>query len=135
MNQPVDPVNDVHSDPPPANWREAVADLLSTRLELIELEAKEVAKEAATKGLLIGVIAGAAFFAWALILAGAIPLLAIALKVSVGWIALGAAGLHLIAALIAVARLKRPAPPAFSITRSEFKRDREWFKKLQPPPQ
>lgn len=135
MNVPVDPVPDAHNDTPPANWREAVADLLSGRLALIELEAKEVARDAAKKGILIGLVAGAAFFTWALLLAGLIPLLATAFGVAWGWLALAAAALHVIVALVAVSRLKHPAAPAFTITRSEFQRDREWFKKLQPPPQ
>lgn len=131
MNSPQEPFNQAaENDAPPANWREALADLVSARAALVEIEAREVAKRASQKGIAVGVLLGALFFTWALLLAGGIGLLAAKLEISWGWIALAAALLHGIAAALAVVKLRAPSPPSFSITRSEFERDREWFKNL-----
>lgn len=130
MNESPEPATADDRDVPPANWREAAADLVSARIALIEIEARDAAKNAGRKGVLGGILAGAAFFTWALILAGVIPLLAAALEVSWGWIALGLALLHAIVAAVCFALIRKPVPPAFSLTRSEFQRDREWFKNL-----
>ncbi|BCU79108.1 phage holin family protein [Luteolibacter sp. LG18] len=125
-----EPSSGAPGEAPPANWREAVADLVSARVALIELEAREAARGAGRKGVLAAILGGAAFFTWALVLAGVIPLLAAAFGVAWGWIALGLALLHAIVAGIALTMLRKPEPPAFSLTRSEFQRDREWFKNL-----
>lgn len=127
-NTPVD-----GNEAAPANWREAVADLLSARVELIRLEAKQAAAQGGRKAVVAGILAIAATFTWALLLAGGIPLIAEGSGIRWPLIALAAAGLHLFLALLMVARLRRPGPPSFPITRDEFQRDREWFKHLQPP--
>lgn len=118
----------------PVNWREAICELLATRAELIRLESSGAARHATRKGLLVGIIAGAAFFTWALALAGLVPLVAAAAGCAWTTAALWAAGLHLIAAVVAIVLLRRPAPPAFPITRAEFQRDREWLTHLKTPP-
>ncbi|OYV07125.1 MAG: hypothetical protein CFE26_02635 [Verrucomicrobiales bacterium VVV1] len=115
-NSPVD-----GNEAPPANWREAVADLLSARVELIRLEAKQAAEQGARKAVVVAILAISAAFTWALFLVGVIPLLS------------ESTGVHLFVALLMVARLRRPGSPTFPITRDEFQRDREWFKNLQPP--
>ncbi|MGC4015927.1 MAG: phage holin family protein [Luteolibacter sp.] len=130
MNDVPEPNTRDNREAPPANWREAAADLVSARIALIELEARDAARNAGRKGVLGGILAGAAFFTWALILAGLIPLLASACEVSWGWIALGLAALHAIVAGVCFALIRKPVPPAFSLTRSEFQRDSEWFKNL-----
>lgn len=127
-NSPVD-----GNEAPPANWREAVADLLSARVELIRLEAKQAAEQGARKAVVVAILAISAAFTWALVLVGVIPLLSEATGVRWPLIALAAAGVHLFVALLMVARLRRPGSPTFPITRDEFQRDREWFKNLQPP--
>lgn len=127
-NSPVD-----GNEAPPANWREAVADLLSARVELIRLEAKQAAAQGARKAVIVAILAIAAAFTWALVLAGGIPLVSEASGIRWPLIALAAAGLHLLLALLMIAQLRRPGSPSFPITRDEFQRDREWFKHLQPP--
>lgn len=130
----MDPLpEDTPVSPPPANWREAVADLLSARLELIQLEASQATAEGSRKAVALLVMAIASTFTWALILAGLIPLISQAS--GVGWplIALAAAAAHLLIALVMFARLRRKGPPTFPVTRQEFKRDREWFRTLKPP--
>ncbi len=129
----VDLETEAPNEPPPANWREAVADLLSARIELIRLEAGQASAEGARKAVALAVMAISVAFAWALVLVGLIPLISESSGVKWPVIALGAAVLHLFLASLMLLRLRRPGRPAFPITRQEFQRDREWFRTLKPP--
>jgi hypothetical protein len=129
----VDPETKAPIDAPPANWREAVADLLSARIDLIRLEASQASAEGARKALALAVMAISIAFTWALVLVGLIPLISESFGIKWPIIALGAAGLHLFVALLMGARIRRQSEPAFPITRKEFQRDREWFRTLKPP--
>ena len=129
----MDPSPEAADEAPPANWREAVSDLLSARIELIRLEASRASSDGAKKAAALGVLIVAVTFTWALLLVGCIPLIAAVSGVKWPLIALAAAGVHLFLALLMVARLRRRGAPAFPITRNEFQRDREWFRTLKPP--
>jgi uncharacterized membrane protein YqjE len=118
-------------DPLPANWREALMSLIATRLNLIELEAKDAAKEAATRG--VALVAAVAFiiFAWLLLLAGGVSLIAKSANLPWDQVAIGLAALHFLGGII-FARLAKPsAATAFPVTRTEFKKDREWIENFQ----
>ncbi|WP_035605713.1 phage holin family protein [Haloferula sp. BvORR071] len=99
---------------------------MSARLELIAFEAKEAKKHAAGRAALLVIILGSAGIAYLTILAGVIGWIASA---GVPWyfVTLGAAFLHLLVAGIAVAIIKRPLPPAFTHTKAELAKDREWL--------
>ncbi len=129
----MDPETKAPIDAPPANWREAVSDLLSARIELIRLEARQASAEGARKALALAVMAISIAFTWALVLVGLVPLIAELSGIKWPIIALGAAGLHLFVALLMGARIRRQGEPAFPVTRKEFQRDREWFRTLKPP--
>ena len=119
--------------PPPVNWRQALGELFTTRAELIHLESLAAAKGVVSKiiwGVALGV---AALFCWLLLLAGGIGLLAQTTGIAWHCLTLAAAGLHLLVALVAYAKLRRPAPPTFPHTKAEFQRVREWLKTLNPP--
>lgn len=117
--------------PPPTHWREALMNLISSRVSLIQLESQEVKRESAKRAAIIVCGLLCAFFGWALVLAGGIALLASA----TGWpwhvIALAAAALHLAAAAGFLLAAKRPGPPPFPVTRAEFQKDREWIENFQ----
>lgn len=115
----------------PANWREALMGLIASRAALIELEAKEAAKSGARRAVMVGIAAGCLFFTWALLLAGVIGLIATQVGWGWHWVALGAAGLHLIAAVVLMKQAKPSGVPAFPVTRSEFQKDREWIENFQ----
>lgn len=102
-------------------------DLIATRFALIELESKDAAKDGARRAALIAAASGCALFAWALLLAGGIPLIAGACGCSWSLVALGAAVLHLVAGIILVSLAKPSAGASFPITRAEFQKDREWI--------
>jgi uncharacterized membrane protein YqjE len=115
----------------PANWREAVLGLISSRIALIQIESRDAAGHAIRRLLLVVFGLAALFFTWALLLAGAIGWMARA----AGWpwpvLALAAALAHLVAAAILLNRAKRPTPPAFPVTRAEFQKDQSWLANVQ----
>lgn len=114
----------------PASWRDAALALLTARISLIRLESKD-AREILARRLLLWIIVGIfAFFTWALILAGGIAFIAENMRIPWYFIALICAAAHLLAAIIVAIFAKKPCPPSFPVTRSEFKKDREWILKL-----
>ena len=120
------------ADPkPPANWREALMTLVATRLTLIQMESREVARDVGKRTLKIAAAAICAIFGWALVLAGGITLLA----ASLGWpwhlVALAVAAMHLLAAWLLISVGRTSPPPAFPLTRAEFLKDREWIEDFQ----
>lgn len=105
--------------------------LVATRLTLIELEAKGAAKQAAKRGSSLAAAVGCAVFAWALLLAGGVSMIAKSANLPWDQVAVGTAILHLMAGII-LARLAKPsAATAFPVTRAEFQKDREWIENFQ----
>jgi uncharacterized membrane protein YqjE len=105
--------------------------LVATRLTLIELEAKDAAKQTARRGSSLAAAVGCIVFAWALLLAGGVSIIAKSADLPWDQVAIGAAVLHLLGGII-LARLARPsAATAFPITRAEFQKDREWIENFQ----
>ena len=101
--------------------------LVAARIALIQFESHAVAKEGGRRAALVAAACACAFFAWALILAGAISLVAQATGASWSIIALVTAALHLLAGVI-LAKMAKPSDgTAFPITRAEFQKDREWI--------
>lgn len=115
-----------------SSWRESAVEFVSSRLELVALEASEAGKMAARKGALVALIVGCGMIAWMAAVAGLIGWIASA-GPNVKWhfVALGAALFHLVLAGIAAAVLRRPAPPAFSLSKAELSKDREWLLNLK----
>jgi uncharacterized membrane protein YqjE len=118
-------------DPLPANWREALMSLVATRLTLVELEAKDAAKETARRGSSLAAAVGCIVFAWALLLAAGVSMIAKSTNLPWDQVAIGAGVLHLMGGIL-LARLAKPsATTAFPITRAEFQKDRAWIENFQ----
>ncbi|MCU0796415.1 MAG: phage holin family protein [Akkermansiaceae bacterium] len=124
-------------DPPPSShgdWKAALAEFAGARLELVRLEARDAGRFAAKRLVLLLIAALSGTMAWLLLMAGLLGWT----TAMTGWpwwacsLLLGT--VHLPPALIALALLRRPAPPAFPVTRSELQKDREWLLSLQPNP-
>lgn len=123
----------VPAAPPPANWRTALADLLGSRAALIQLELKQAAGTGIKRVILFAAAALFLLFFWIVLVIGLVGL--ISAKGGYPWyhVALIAAGIHFLIAVILLAIAKRPAPPAFEITRQEFQKDRAWLQNFQSP--
>ena len=115
----------------PANWQEALFALIASRLALIAVEFKEAAHAGARRLLFVLMALVCACFMWMLLLAGVTASIAHASGCPWYWIAIGLGALHLLAAMGFVRAAKSPAPPAFPVTRDEFKKDREWIENLK----
>jgi uncharacterized membrane protein YqjE len=111
----------------PNDWKKALAGLISSRLSLIRLESHEVTGTLVKRLVCLVVVAICALFAWCLILAGGISLIAHAAGWRWDWVALGAAALHLVVAGICVIVAKGGGATAFPVTKAEFKKDLEWL--------
>jgi MFS family permease len=122
-------------DDRPENWREALMSLIASRIALIQLEARDAARQRARRviGMIVAVIC--LFFTWALLLAGGIAAISSATGCPWHWLAIGAAALHLLLAMLLLkAGPADPATPAFPLTRAEFQKDREWIENFQKKP-
>ncbi len=115
----------------PENWREALLDLISSRLALIKLESKEAASAGVKRAILVVLAVGGLFFGWLLFLAGIVACIAAAAGWAWYWVALGAAALHFISSAVFIMIAKPGGKPTFVHTRNEFKKDREWIAKFQ----
>ncbi len=115
----------------PTHWIEALISLITARLALIQLEAKGAITGWVKRIALIAAAAVLALFAWGFLVAGGISWIAEKTDWSWGLIALGGGALHLIIGGVLIMLAKSPAGGAFSVTRSEFIKDREWIKTLQ----
>jgi MFS family permease len=131
--------DEVPESPPQAppvqeGWRAAASDFLSSRFELIRLEARDAGQAAAKKGTLLAVILGCIFFVWLLVVAGLIGWI----SESQSWpwyaVTLVMAGLHLLVAIIAAVLIKKPAAPPFPLTRAELSKDQAWLETLKKDP-
>ena len=106
-------------------------DLIASRIALIELESQDLVRERIHRGSLFLIACSFAFFAWALLLAGGISLVAESTGCPWNQVAIGAAILHLLGGIL-FARLAKPSPAtAFPTTRAEFQKDREWIENFQ----
>lgn len=107
--------------------------LIASRLELFQLESKQAAREASKRAVLVATAAGCAFAAWMLLLAGGVSLIAQATHWPWNWVAVGLAGVHLLAGVILARAAKPAAGTAFPVTRAEFQKDREWIENFNKP--
>ena len=120
--------------PQEEGWMAAASSFVSSRIELIKLEARDAGQAALKQGLLLAVIIGCAFFVWILGVVGLIGWI----SDSQSWpwyvVTLGAAGLHLLVAIIAGVLLRKPAAPSFPLTRAELSKDQAWLETLKNDP-
>lgn len=121
------------SSPPPgdSSWAEAIGGLAASRAGLFRIEAGDFARVTVRRVVLAAAAAISAVFAWALIVAGAVGVIVMLSGWPWGYVLLGAAAVHMVAAFSFIAALRRPAPPAFPLTREEFQKDRAWLQTLQ----
>jgi len=114
----------------------AAASYVAARLELVGIEAAEAARIAVRRGILAGLAAAFATFAWALVLAGLVGLITarlVAAGHAVSWhlVAIALGLMHLLVAAIFGAILSRPGPQSFATTRVELEKDRAWLANLR----
>lgn len=113
------------------NWVEAVLDLVESRASIISIESKDALKSASAKFIPLAVSLFCILAAWVFAIAAVIGYLAAATVWKWYQITFAIAGLHLVIALVALLLAQKSKPAPFPVTRSEFKKDREWLTYLQ----
>jgi uncharacterized membrane protein YqjE len=117
------------------DWKEAAADFVAARLELLALEAQDAGRIAVRKGICAGIAAGCAVLIWLLVVTGLIGWISAISGMAWYGVTFFAALAHGIIAGIAVAILRRPSGAAvFPLTRNELAKDREWLRTLKDHP-
>lgn len=120
--------------PEPTNdWQSAIAELIAARVELIRYESKDVTHTIAQKTKITALLVLSGALSWILLLAAIIGLLSHFTSFPWWGTAFVMACVHLVLALISARRLRRPAPPAFPLTKEEFSRDRLWMQSFKTP--
>jgi uncharacterized membrane protein YqjE len=117
------------------NWSAALGTLVSSRIAIISAEARIAAESSIKKVALAVVAAITGLLFWIILMAGLIGFFPSVIH-SLAWyhVALIIAGMHLLVAVIAALLLKKKSPPTFSLTRSEFEKDRQWLSKTKKTP-
>lgn len=115
---------------PPASLLESLIHLLQSRTGLIRIESKAAIRNAARAAMFTGGAVFCLLFAWILLLAAGIQLLADALNFPWSWVAIGVALLHLLCGIVMALSAKSGAV-LFPATRKEFTKDREWIENFK----
>lgn len=114
-------------------WAANLIDLLQSRAALIRLEASQIIGDGVCRIVLIAICAFFGVVTWLLLMAASVGLLHTFAGLAWYWACLALGGIHLIAMIAMVRRIRAPRPPAFTHTRSEFLKDKEWLQHLQHP--
>lgn len=115
-----------------SDWKRALVEFISARVDLISLEARSFGQIVARKVIAAAAALFFVAFLWPLLLVGLIGWISEASGMAWYWVTLLVALAHLIAAGIAVMALRRPLLMAlFSLTRNELTKDREWLRTLK----
>lgn len=118
----------------PSTWIEAMLAIVSSRAELIRLEATDAARRSSNKAARIIAAILCITFGWSLLLVGSIGALSELAGWPWFWSALAIGAMHIIIAAILLRKPSNACTPLFPVTRAEFKRDREWIENLQKNP-
>lgn len=116
--------------PSPVNWQTALDTLITSRIELFQIESKEVTGKLTRSIIFLAISALAVLFGWGLILAGLVQLIHSNTHWPLHWVALGVGFLHLLFALILVMLARPSQKSTFPVTRAEFQKDREWLHQI-----
>ncbi len=117
----------------PMNWKQALPCLVSSRIAIIQTEAKQAVGGAITKVIAAIFAAICLLVTWILIVAGLVGV--IAANTHFKWYdaAFTVAGIHLLFAILLVLFIRSKPKESFPITRAEFEKDREWLNQLKNP--
>jgi hypothetical protein len=117
----------------PSDWQSAVAELIAARVELIRYESQDVARTIAEKSRITLLLVLCGTLCWQLLVAAIIGMVSHFTTFPWWATALALALVHLVLALVGARSLRRPAPPAFPLTKEEFSRDRLWMQSFKTP--
>ena len=116
---------------PGEKWPAALATLASARLAIISEESGHAAGVFGKK-IALGVLAGiCVVMFWIFLLVGIIGVVPMLSGMAWYYVAFIIAGLHLLIVLVAILLLKGKTAAIFSITKSEFSKDKLWLSSVK----
>lgn len=112
-------------------WPSALATLLSARIAIVSVESRDALAVFLGKAALGFAAAFCGFIFWLTLIVGLIG--GIPQVSALAWfhVAFILAGLHLLAAVVSVAMLLKQPPPVFTVTKSEFTKDKLWLSSVK----
>lgn len=113
------------------SWVGSLFELFQSRIALAQLEAKHAAADGLTRIMMLVVAAFLLVVAWFLLLAAVAGVMHAYAGFAWYWTCLALAGIHLLAILLAVRRVRAAREFPFQYTRSEIQKDLEWLHNLQ----
>jgi uncharacterized membrane protein YqjE len=117
----------------PTSLVSAVLNLMSSRFEIISLEAKEARQIYGKKTIIALVFLLSAFLGWIGLLTGIVGLIQTYTKYPWWAIALIISSIHFTIAIVGFFLLRKKSPPAFIMTRKELQEDRKWIYQINKP--
>ena len=115
----------------PSNWIEAALCLVSSRIGIIQAEAKEMIGAALGKAVCLVIAAFCLVITWILVVVGAIGVITAASDWPWYHTAFAAAVAHALVAAIMFLISRSKSAQQFSVTRAEFEKDRQWLNQLK----
>lgn len=115
------------------DWQSALAEFVSSRVALIQLESKDAVRMIAQKSRYSAMLVAFSLLAWFFFVAGLIGCLHHWTRAPWWAYAMGFGLVHALLAWRIANLLKRPQPPPFPLTCQEFHKDRLWMQSLKTP--
>lgn len=114
------------------NWKEAIPDLIFSRIGIFRIEAQDAWEVTVRKLILLSVLLFGLFATWSLITAGLIGVISARFNCPWYFAAFSLGGVYLLVSLMMLLIIKRSKKTeSFPITRQEFEKDREWLNQLK----
>lgn len=115
----------------PGNWKDAVPNLIASRIGIFRIEAKDALEVATKKLILWGVTVFCVIATWGLLTAGLIGMISAYFNCPWYIAAFSIGGGYLFIALVMLLIMKRAKKTqSFPITCEEFEKDRKWLNQL-----
>ncbi len=112
-------------------WPGALATLASARIAIISAESGDAVAMAAKKALYAAIAVVALLGFWLVALVGVIGLIPQISGLTWYQVAFIIAGLHLAVAIVAALLLVKKSAPVFTLTKSEFIKDKQWLSSVK----
>lgn len=125
-----DPGTSAANDPV-EKWPSALATLASARIAIISAEAGDASAIFLVKAIwgVVGILCGVAF--WILLLVGLIGFIPKLTPLTWFQVTFIIAAIHLVIAIIALVSIQKKTAPVFTITKSEFSKDKQWLSSVK----
>lgn len=112
---------------PSEKWPSALATLVSARIAIISEESRDAIEVFSGKAALVAICVFCCFIFWLALMVGLIGGLAAVSSLAWYHVAFILAGVHLLVGIVTVMLLTKKSPPVFTITKSEFTKDKLWL--------